>query len=709
MQPTAETVARLEAEIRELRSALTQTQEALRNQSDSLGGRDREVGQSETFAASVLDQTQDAIVVCDPSGHIIRANQAADQLCDGNPLQKQFEVAFPLHHVAASTTGNVPSRDEPLSLVPPASAVPFLRDVEASLVRNDGLQVELSVSVRPMVDESGQPLGTLVTMTDITDRKHAEDSLRRAKEDWEQTFDAVPDLVAVLDNQHRVVRANRAMADRVGMTPEQCAGLLCYQLVHGTAAPPESCPHMQTCRDGKEHTAEVEDARRGEYFLVSTTPRFDDQGQVIGAVHVARDISDLKRRERRIDTLTRVYAVLSQVNEVIVRVRDADALFSEVCRIIAETGRFPLAWVGRRDGKRVVPVAFSGPAANMVHEIQVEVEGRLGAGPTGTCLREHRPVVNDDFTTNPAMAPWREQANRHGLRTSAAFPLYRQGQPIGTLTLYAADPNAFDADQVTLLASLSADISYALDAIDDERRRVLAEEALRKSADELARSNEDLEQFASVASHDLQEPLRTVTGFVDLLRKRYVQQLDAEANRFIEFVLEGTERMQTLIRDLLAYSRVSTRRREPVSVDVGELLDQVQTTLHEQIQEARAEITHGPLPTVRADASQLAQLFQNLIGNGMKFRGQSPPKVHVEAVRDGDFWHFSVRDNGIGIDAKHHEQIFEVFRRLHTREHYEGTGIGLAICKKIVDRHGGRIWVESEPGHGATFHFTLPA
>ena len=231
---------------------------------------------------------------------------------------------------------------------------------------------------------------------------------------------------------------------------------------------------------------------------------------------------------------------------------------------------------------------------------------------------------------------------------------------------------------------------------------------LEQAAEELARSNKDLDQFASVVSHDLQEPLRTVRGFVQLLQKKYANQLDADADTFIEYAVAGTKRMETLIKDVLTYARVGTRGREPVPIDAVSALRQALDNLHESIQETGAEITHGELPTVRADLSQLAQLFQNLLGNALKFRSEAPPKIHVDACQEEDCWRFSVRDNGIGIDSQFQEQIFQVFRRLHTQKQYAGTGIGLAVCKKIVDRHGGRIWVESEPGQGATFHFTLP-
>ena len=206
----------------------------------------------------------------------------------------------------------------------------------------------------------------------------------------------------------------------------------------------------------------------------------------------------------------------------------------------------------------------------------------------------------------------------------------------------------------------------------------------------MARSNKDLDQFASVVSHDLQEPLRTVRGFVQLLQKKYANQLDAEADTFIEYAVGGTKRMETLIKAVLTYARVGTRGREPVPIDSIAVLHQALDNLHESIQETGAEITQGELPTVRADLSQLAQLFQNLIGNALKFRSEVPPKIHVDACQEeSNCWRFSVRDNGIGIESQFQDQIFKIFRRLHTQKQYAGTGIGLAVCKKIVDRHGG--------------------
>ena len=250
---------------------------------------------------------------------------------------------------------------------------------------------------------------------------------------------------------------------------------------------------------------------------------------------------------------------------------------------------------------------------------------------------------------------------------------------------------------------------YFMTAVLDVTERKRAEEAVQKVTDELRRSNAELEQFAYVASHDLQEPLRMVSSYVQLLAKRYQGKLDTDADEFIAFAVDGAKRMQNLINDLLAYSRVGTRGHEPTLVSMEQLLQEAAGDLQFAIEDSGATITHDPLPVVKGDPLQLTSVFQNLLGNALKFHGSEPPAVHVSASSGNNEWIFSVHDNGIGIDPRFDDRIFVIFQRLNERNAYAGTGIGLAICKRIILRHGGRIWVESQVGQGATFYFTLPA
>ncbi len=230
---------------------------------------------------------------------------------------------------------------------------------------------------------------------------------------------------------------------------------------------------------------------------------------------------------------------------------------------------------------------------------------------------------------------------------------------------------------------------------------------LNEIMEDLKRSNEDLQQFAYVASHDLQEPLRTIVSFSQLLNEKYDDKLDKDGQEFIYFVIDGANRMNTFIKDILAYSRITTHAKPSMLTDLNDILKDTLFNLQESIKESGAIITYDKMPTLNVDGSQFIQLFQNLISNAIKFRRKEPPKIHLGVKEIDDGWLFSIEDNGIGIESKYFDRLFNIFYRLHTKEEYPGTGIGLPICKKIVQRYGGKIWVESNIGVGSTFFFTI--
>lgn len=250
--------------------------------------------------------------------------------------------------------------------------------------------------------------------------------------------------------------------------------------------------------------------------------------------------------------------------------------------------------------------------------------------------------------------------------------------------------------------------SVVISVVRDITERKVAERELKDRAEQLAHSNKELEQFAYVASHDLQEPLRAVATSCQIMQKRLAGKFDDDTNEYIQFAIDGSKRMQELISDLLTYSRASRGRKQSQLVDLALVLERVLQNLGTQVETTKAVITHTALPAVHGDFGQLVQLFQNLISNAMKFHGGEAPKVHLSVVELPDKWIFAVKDNGIGIQPQYLEKIFVIFQRLHRREEYPGTGIGLAICKKIVENHGGKIWVEAVVGSGSTFYFTIP-
>jgi PAS domain S-box-containing protein len=1015
-----------------------------------------------------------------------------------------------------------------------------------------------------------------------TQHRLADKALKESEQRFRDAIDNFPNVFVIYDADRRVTYVNLNGLQIMGLSEQEVIGKKDEEIF-----PPEMItsylPALKRAVETKMPQA-LERTRPasmgGQTIIANIIPLLDENEEIRQILGITYDITERKHQEEQITKLTRLYSVLSRVNEAIVRVGEEDSLYSEICRIVAEVGGYPLVWIGQVKERLVMPVAWSGPASDYLKDIRVEVQGELGKGPTGTSVRENRSVINYDFAANPATSPWRESAIRYGFRASAAFPLQRQGKVIGAFTLYASEPKAFDREQVGLLESLSSDISYAMDALDKDQLRVLAEEGLRETRDylenlidyanapiivwdpsfkitrfnhaferltglraaealdkqldtlfpeesrdpsleyisrtlsgerwevveipiknidgsvrtvlwnsaniydkdgtavvatiaqgqditerkqaeealretkdylenlidyanapiivwdpsfritrfnhaferltgldardvhdkpldilfperskedsfkyikralsgerwetveipilrtdgsirtvlwnsaniydkalvvatiaqgqditdrkqaeeglkaindilkiannkvdlvpllkgsvdylknfshctavgirlldeegnipyqaydgfsqsfcelesplsiksdqcmcinvikgdvdpklpfytdggsfymngttrflatvseedmgrtrnvcnqigyesvalvpirfemgilgliqlsdpkenmvpldmvevvekiamqlgtaivrvkaqqalkesedelriardelehrvqertaelskasmelvakaqelaikteDLTRSNSELEQFAYVASHDLQEPLRMISSYVQLLSRRYEGKLDKDADDFIAYAVEGTKRMQQLINDLLAYSRVGTRGKPPASTDFEDIFSEAMANLKMATEEAGAVVTHDQLPTAMADKLQMVQLFQNLIGNAIKFRGQEIPRIHVSARPEGELWVFSVRDNGIGIDPQFYDRIFTIFQRLHGREEYPGTGIGLAVSKKIVERHGGRIWLESELGKGTTFYFTVP-
>ncbi|KFE71174.1 PAS domain-containing protein [Hyalangium minutum] len=445
----------------------------------------------------------------------------------------------------------------------------------------------------------------------------------------------------------------------------------------------------------------------GSYSITGAraVPVRNENGSVREWVGITTDLTAQREAEAAARSLQaeqsarRHEALRADVSEALAGQGSKAQLLQAACEAVVRHLDVALArvWLLERDAPELRLVASAGRSTDLEGE---HARIPLGEHRLGRIAHERRPHMTNDLWREPEAAD-RDWALREGLRSLAGYPVVLAEQLVGVFAVFGTEP--ISREVADTLAAVVEIINQGV-----ERRR--AERDLRRHAEELSRSNEELQQFAYVASHDLQEPLRMVASYTQLLARRYRGKLDADADEFIGYAVDGVNRMQRLIQDLLAYSRVGTRGREFKPCAVGPVVQRAVENLRKVMEEVGGEVRVGELPAVLGDETQLIQLFQNLVANALKFHGKAPPRVEVAAEAHGrDGWRFTVKDNGLGIDAQYFERIFIIFQRLHGREEYPGTGIGLAICKKIVERHGGRIGVESRPGEGSTFWFTLPA
>jgi PAS domain S-box-containing protein len=540
-------------------------------------------------------------------------------------------------------------------------------DIECRIVRPDGAERWVHIQGEVLYDDSRQPVRLVGTTQDVTRRKLAENETVKAKAYLESSLSSIPDGVLMLDQQARFRYVNPTFAQWLGRSPDSLLGKKVPEVL-----PPFMTPETtKIIAERAERRLRTGEAIAGADVTIigkdgqsipvsySAAPITTDEGNILGEVISVKDMTEVKRAEEALrDERDRAQTYLDVAGVIIVAI-DVDQRITLVNQKGSELLGYP--------------------------EDQI-----IGKNWFDTFLPERlRQQVKCVFDK---------------LVTGEAEPVEYFENPV----LSSTGDERLIAWHNRVIRDAKGNITGTLSSGEDITERVRAEHSLRLTMADLERSNRELEQFAYVASHDLQEPLRMVSSYTQLLARRYGDRLDQDAHEFIGYAVDGAERMQRLINDLLAYSRVGTRGKPFEETDCVRVLDRVLNNLQLLIDDTGAEITCDRLPTVMADDSQMMELFQNLLDNAIRFHAQAPPWVHVEAQRQGKEWLFSVSDNGIGIDPEYHDRIFVIFQRLHTRDEYPGTGIGLAICKRIVERHGGRIWVESQLGEGAKFYFTIP-
>lgn len=418
--------------------------------------------------------------------------------------------------------------------------------------------------------------------------------------------------------------------------------------------------------------------------------------------------------QRELGRLNRSLRLVCECQHAIVEAQSEPELLNRVCALAVSRGGYRLAWIGyaENDAARTVrPMARAGAAAEYADGIAITwADNERGQGPTGVAIRTGAPCVSEDFANDSRFLPWQQRARQYGVAASLVVPLLAGEKAFGAICLYGAEPRQFDPQEVELFQRFAATLAHGIHALRMRDARQLAEEQLRSFALELQRSNSELQEFAFVASHDLQEPLRKITAFGERLREHSASALDERSLDYLARMENAATRMSRLIEGLLQYSRLSTRAEAFQSVDLAQLVLGVMGDLEQRIRESQAEVRIGVLPRVNGDAIQLRQLLQNLLANALKFHAPGArPRVVIDAVRDNRGWQVRIADNGIGFEEVYLDRIFRPFQRLHGRNEYEGSGMGLAICRKIVQRHGATLTAHSQPGQGATFCVFFPS
>ena len=618
----------------------------------------REIAESEARYRGLLEAAPDAMVVVDQRGEIVLLNVQAEKQFGyhrnelvGQKVTNIIPEGFAERIIADGTR-----------TAAEALAQQIGTGIELSALRKDGTEFPIEIMLSPL--ESADGILVTAAIRDISVRKAAEQHLVQMEGRYRGLLEAAPDAMVVVIQRGEIVLLNVQAEKQFGYHRNELVGQKVTNIIpegfaeriiaDGTRTAAEAL--AQQIGTGIELSALRKDGTEFPIEIMLSPLESDDGILVTAAI---RDISVRRAAEQHLVQMEGRYRGLLEAAP------DAMVVVSQDGEIVLVNVQAEKQFGYRRDellGQQVTSIIPEGFAERLASDALRSAEDALaqqiGAGIELSALR----------------------------KDGGEFPIEIMLSPL-------------ESSGVFLVTAAIRDISARKDA----------EAQLLGKVAELKRSNEELEQFAYIASHDLQEPLRMVASYTQLLERRYKGKLDADADTFIHFAVDGASRMQRLIQDLLAFSRVGTKGESLIDTSSETALNEALLNLQGAIEDGRIVVTHDALPDVVGDQTQLIQLFQNLVGNAIKYRGTRPTQIHVSAKQNDDQWIFSVRDNGLGIDEKYFERIFGMFQRLHKREEFEGTGIGLAICRKIVERHGGRITVESRLGDGSTFRFTLPA
>jgi PAS domain S-box-containing protein len=664
--------------------------------------------------AAIVESSDDAIISKDLNGMIQSWNRGAQRIFG---YSAEEVIGRPVSILAA------PERAEEMpKILERIRRGEPVDHYETKRQTKDGRILDISLTVSPIRDASGVIIGASKVARDITEQKRGLEFQERLAAIVESSDDAIisKDLSGIIQSW------NRGAQRIFGYTAEEVIG----RPVTLLAVPEriEEIPNiLERIRRGErvDHYQTKRRTKDGRVLDISLTvsPIRDRFGTIVGASKVARDITEQKRGEREREALLlrekamrETAELLNQVGPALVSELDLQRLTHKITDIATRlTGaQFGALIRNPMDAEpgRYTAYALSGIEPEAFDRFPVPHSTQL----FGRTLRGEGPVRADDILEDSSFEVNPESGRSQPplpFRSYLAVPVIsRSGELLAGLFFGHADPALFTEWHERVAAGVAAQAAIALDNARLFSELTNSREAAERSNEELRRANSDLEQFAFSASHDLKEPLRMVAIYSQIVQRKFSDALPGEAQDYLDKVVAGARRMDDLVQDLLAYTRsaampTSEEVLTPVSADAA--LDRALTNLTRMIEDNEARIERGPLPSLSMTELHLTQLFQNLVENAIKYRRSEPPRVRIEAAREADLWRICVHDNGIGIGPEYREQVFGLFKRLHSAEKYSGTGIGLAICQRIVHRYGGRIWVESGgEGQGATFCFTVP-
>ncbi|PGF16726.1 histidine kinase [Natrinema sp. CBA1119] len=665
----------------------------------SAAADESETGSFPDRMAGLLEAADIARFRATPSGTIVDGNDAFTRLTgyartelDERPFDALFDDGTSLESLVSELDeGSTSPTSTPVSIRTKTGSVPCTVHLDR----------------RPRDDADQEP-----TIDGIVRRRRAPARSAAAASDSDLTYgrtfealaNALPDGIIVLDTDSDIQYANPAVERILGHDPDELVGSSKVEIIPERLRQTHLSALQRYLETGErninwtyvELPGQHADGREVPLGVSLNDFTFDGDRYFVG---LFRDISPRKEAER---TLTEKVVQLESVSYLgrhALENPDVDDMLEKATELVASAldAEYAIVFEHDADGPDGEVLRLrAGTGLGVVEDETTPAADSIAAA----ALTDDGPIVIEDLESDPrfdgpSLVPDRD------VRSGITVAIGPKSDPWGVLDVYDTDRREFADHDVDFLESVATIIATAIERQGYERR-------LNETVSELEASNERLEQFAYAASHDLQEPLRMVSSYLQLIERRYADELDADGREFIDYAVDGANRMSEMIDGLLEYSRIDSQGDPFEPVDLDAVLEDVLTDLQMMVERSDAEIAAEPLPKVQGDPHQLRQLFQNLLSNAIEYSGDEPPREDITAERSGGTWEISVRDEGIGIDPDERDRVFRVFQRLHSREEYEGTGIGLALCRRIVERHGGEIWVDAEPGEGSTFTVTIP-